>query len=190
MGHSMGGCLTALALAKGEDRFAAAVLSAPMFAIFTRPLKPALARTLAGALTGVGLGGVVAGAKLVAPPVPVEDNALTHDRRRYERNVQQITQHPELALGPPTWGWLAFAFAATGELQRGPGPAQVKTPVTVVAAGADRIVDNRLLRLVAGRFPHGDYREIAGAYHEILQETDAIRAQFWQAFDAATAAIG
>ncbi len=31
MGHSMGGCLTALVLAKGEDRFAAAVLSAPMF---------------------------------------------------------------------------------------------------------------------------------------------------------------
>ncbi len=189
MGHSMGGCLTALALAKGEDRFAASVLSAPMFGIRTAPLAPALARVVAGALAGVGLGGaLVAGAKLVAPPAPFEDNLLTHDPRRYARNVQ-IAHQPELALGPPTWGWLAFAFAATGELQRGDGPPKVATPVTVVAAGADRIVDNSLLRLVAGRFPHGRYLEIAGAYHEILQETDEIRAQFWQAFDAATAGL-
>jgi lysophospholipase len=61
--------------------------------------------------------------------------------------------------------------------------------VTVVAAGADKIVDNAVLRLVAGRFAHGDYREIAGAYHEILQETDPIRAQFWAAFDGAAAGI-
>jgi lysophospholipase len=190
MGHSMGGCLTGLVLAKGETRFAATVLSAPMFGIFTPPLQPGLARTLAGALAGVGLGGaLVAGAKLVAPPAAFEDNLLTHDPRRYARNTQQVIQHPELALGPPTWGWLKFAFAATGELQRGPGPPQVATPVTVVAAGADRIVDNRLVRLVAGRFAHGRYLEIPGAYHEILQETDPIRAQFWQAFDAATAGL-
>ena len=40
LSHSMGGCLTALALAKGEDRFAAAVLTAPMFGIFTPPAAP------------------------------------------------------------------------------------------------------------------------------------------------------
>ena len=190
MGHSMGGCLTALALAKGEDRFAAAVLSAPMFAIFTPPVKPALARLLAGALSGVGLGGaLVAGAKLTTPPAAFADNLLTHDARRYARNVEQVEQHPELALGSPTWGWLSFAFAATGELQRGDGPPKVATPVTVVAAGADRIVDTRLLRQVTARFPHGRYLEIPGAYHEILQETDPIRAQFWAAFDAATAGV-
>ncbi|HEX3407382.1 MAG TPA: alpha/beta hydrolase [Caulobacteraceae bacterium] len=190
MGHSMGGCLTALAIAKGEDRFAAAVLSAPMFAIFTPPLKPALARLLAGAMSGVGLGGaLVAGAKLVTPPAPFEDNLLTHDVRRYARNVEQVEQHPELALGPPTWGWLKFAFAATAELQHGDGPPKATTPVTVVAAGADQVVDTRVLREVTARFPHGRYLEIPGAYHEILQETDPVRAQFWAAFDEATARI-
>jgi lysophospholipase len=190
MGHSMGGCLTALALAKGEDRFAAAVLSAPMFAIFTPPLKPALARLVAGALSGVGLGGaLVAGARLVTPPAAFEDNLLTHDPRRYARNVEQVAQHPDLALGAPTWGWLTFAFAATGELQHGDGAPNVATPVTVAAAGDDRIVDNRLVRLVADRFPHSRYLEIPGAYHELVQETDPIRAQFWAAFDAATAGL-
>ncbi|HWF78130.1 MAG TPA: alpha/beta hydrolase [Caulobacteraceae bacterium] len=190
MGHSMGGCLTALALAKGEHRFAAAVLSAPMFAIFTPPVAPALARLLAGAMSGVGLGGaLVAGARLAPPPTAFEDNLLTHDARRYARNVAQVEQHPDLALGSPTWGWLAFAFAATGELQHGDGPPHVSTPVTVCAAGADRIVDTGVVRQVTARFPHGRYLEIPGAYHEILQETDEIRARFWAAFDEATAAI-
>jgi lysophospholipase len=190
MGHSMGGCLTALALAKGETRFAAAVLSAPMFGIFTPPLPLALARTVAGALAGVGLGGaLVAGAKLVTPPASFEANVLTHDARRYARNVDQIAEHPELGLGPPTWGWLSFALAATGELQRGDGPARVQTPLTVMAAGEDKLVDNAQVRAVTARFPHGAFHEIAGAYHEILQETDPIRAQFWAAFDAATAKL-
>jgi lysophospholipase len=35
LGHSMGGCLTMLALAAGETRFAAAVLSAPMVGLNT-----------------------------------------------------------------------------------------------------------------------------------------------------------
>lgn len=190
MGHSMGGCLTALALAKGESRFATAVLSAPMFGIFTPPLPGALARTIAAALSGVGLGGaLVAGAKLVAPPAAFEANVLTHDPRRYARNVDQIVQHPELALGPPTWGWLAFAFDASRELQRGDGPPRVQTPMTVMAAAEDKLVDNDQLRAVTARFPLGEFHEIAGAYHEILQETDPIRAQFWTAFDAATAGL-
>ena len=190
MGHSMGGCLTALAIAKGEDRFAAVVLSAPMFAIFTPPVGPALARLMAGAMSGVGLGGaLVAGAKLAPPPAGFEDNLLTHDPRRYARNVDEVVQHPDLALGSPTWGWLSFAFAATGELRHGDGPPRVKTPVTVVGAGADQIVDTRVLRQVTARFPHGRYLEIPGAYHEILQETDPIRAQFWAAFDEATAGL-
>jgi lysophospholipase len=149
-----------------------------------------VARLLAGGAALVGLGGaLVTGSKLIAPPTPFEDNVLTHDARRYARNNEQIAEHPDLALGPPTWGWLAFAFAATGELQRGDGPPKAATPVTVVAAGDDKLVDNAQLKAVTARFPHGRYLEIAGAYHEILQETDPVRAQFWAAFDAAVAQI-
>ena len=76
---------------------------------------------------------LVAGAKLHPPPAAFDDNLfLTHDPRRYARNVQQVAQHPELALGSPTWGWVAFAFAATDELQHGQGPLfTAKTPMTV-----------------------------------------------------------
>jgi lysophospholipase len=190
VGHSMGGGLTALALAKGEQRFDAAVLTAPMFGIFTKPLPPPVTRAIAAALSHLGLGGaIVPGASLAAPPEPFETNGLTHDPVRYARNVEQITVHPDLALGPPTWGWLDFAFAAIEELRRGGGPLRVTIPVTVVAAGEDRLVDNRVLRLVTDRFPRGEYIEIAGAYHEILQETDDLRAVFWREFDALAAVV-
>jgi len=190
VGHSMGGCLTALALAKGERRFAAAVLSAPMFGIQTKPLPPPVTRALAAALSRLGFAGaIVPGASLAAPPEPFETNGLTHDPARYARNVEQVTAHADLALGPPTWGWLDFAFAAIEELRRGEGPPRVTIPVTVVAAGEDRLVDNEVLRRVTGRFPRGEYVEIAGAYHEILQETDALRAIFWREFDALAAVV-
>jgi lysophospholipase len=38
--------------------------------------------------------------------------------------------------------------------------------------------------LIAPRLPSAHVLEIAGARHEILMETDGVRAQFWQAFDA------
>jgi lysophospholipase len=190
VGHSMGGGLTALALAKGERRFAAAVLSAPMFGIFTPPLPPPVTRVVAHTLSALGMGGgIVPGASLAAPPEPFERNVLTHDPARYARNVEQVTLHPDLALGPPTWGWLDFAFAAIAELRGGAGVTAAPIPVTVIAAGDDRLVDNRVLRRVTARFPKGEYIEIAGAYHEILQETDAIRALFWREFDALAGAI-
>lgn len=185
IGHSMGGALTALALATGERRFAAAVLTAPMFGILTPPLPRPLVGLLARALSRIGLGGgIVPGASLDAPPAPFAANGLTHDPRRYARNVEQVTLHPELALGPPTWGWLDFAFAAIRELRQGEGAARVTIPVVVIAAGDDNLVDNRDLRLVTGRFPKGQYVEIAGAHHEILMETDPLRAVFWREFDA------
>ena len=105
MGHSMGGCLTALALAKGEDRFAAAVLSAPMFGIYTPPLPVAMGRVIAGALTGVGLGGaLVAGARLATPPGAVRGqradprSAPLRAQRRADRRA------PGAGAGPADLG--------------------------------------------------------------------------------------
>ena len=56
-------------------------------------------------------------------------------------------------------------------------------------SGADRIVDSAGARLAAARLPHGRYVEAPVAYHEVLQETDEIRAVFWKEFDAMAAAV-
>lgn len=183
MGHSMGGCLTLLALARGERRFSAAILSAPMLGVRTGPVPRPLARLLARGLTLAGQGGgAVPGPS--AAVTPFETNIVTHDRSRYARAEGLIAACPDLALGPPTWGWLDFAFAATGELSRGPGVAKLTLPVTVIAAGDDVLVDNTALEQVTARLPAGRFLEIPGAFHEILQETDQVQAVFWAEFDA------
>ncbi|HEY2707671.1 MAG TPA: alpha/beta hydrolase [Caulobacteraceae bacterium] len=186
VGHSMGGCLTALVLGHGETRFSAAVLSAPMFGIFTKPTPPTLTGFIAQALTAVGQGSASTPA---GQPSTFETNALTHDAGRYARNVGQVEAHPDIGLGPPTWGWLDFAYKAFKELRHGVGITKVQIPVVVVAAGDDAVVDNVATRLVTARFPQGRYVEAPGAFHEVLQETDDIRAVFWREFDAVAAGL-
>jgi lysophospholipase len=62
--------------------------------------------------------------------------------------------------------------------------ARIRQPILLVAAGRDQIVstpaiENFGMNLLAGR-----HLILAGSRHEILQEQDQYRAQFWAAFDA------
>ncbi|HEY1447824.1 MAG TPA: alpha/beta hydrolase [Caulobacteraceae bacterium] len=186
LGHSMGGCLTLLALAQGEPRFSGAILSAPMLGIQTGQIPGPAARLLAGALSGVGLASGLAAREGPAPE-PFDSNILTHDPARYRRNLDQVAAWPQLVVGPPTWGWLDFAFCATDELAHGPGTAKIVIPLTVAAAGEERLVDNPALERVTARVSGARFMVVQGAYHEILQETDAIQAVFWAEFDALAA---
>ena len=181
LGHSMGGCLTLLALSQGEQRFSGCVLSSPMLGLNTGQVPLTAARTLAGGLAAIGLGRGLAVAR--TPVESFEDNVLTHDPARYRRNNDQVLAHPELVVGPPTWAWLDFAFRATAVLQQGTGVAAIAIPVSIVAAGDERVVDNSATERVAARLRNGRLTLIPGAFHELMQETDVIQAQFWRAFD-------
>lgn len=186
IGHSMGGCLTLLALAKGQAaRFAGAVLSAPMFAIRTGRTPHLVARIMAAFHTFTGGAGGYVNDEPGAPfDRTFEGNVLTHDPVRFARQHDQIDAAPDLALGAPTWGWLDFAFKATAELARPGSLSAVTIPVTVCSAGEDALVDNVGQRAVAEALPNGRFVVVRGAAHEILMETDDLRAQFWTEFDA------
>lgn len=188
LGHSMGGCLTLLAMATGETRFSAAILTAPMLGLQTGAIPRPVARAVAALAKLFGRAGAPA-IKADAAPTPFEANILTHDRARYERNEALVAAHPDLALGAPTWGWLDFAFRATGVLARGPGVPRITTPLTVLAAGEERLVDNAAIQRVTARIPDARLVEVPGAFHEILQETDQVQAVFWVEFDALTAPL-
>ena len=189
LGHSMGGCLTLLALAEGERRFAGAILSAPMLGVQLGATPRVAARALATVFLAVGRGGSPVPGR-AGGSTPFESNILTHDRARYTRAEGLIAACPDLALGLPTWGWLDFAFVATTRLAKNTGATRIGIPVTVVAAGEDRLVDNVASRAVTARLPHGRYVEIPGAFHEVLQETDDVQAVFWREFDHRVARLG
>jgi len=189
LAHSMGACLMLMALARGETRLAGAVLSAPMLSVKTGT-PPGLARLIAGSLRRAGLGGAYAPG---GPTDPFADafagERLTHDRARYQRTRAQILARPDLALGYVTWGWLDSALTATRWLASSDDVRRVDIPVTLVAAGHDRLVGEDAIRAMAQRLPHGRYVEVPGAFHELMMETDALRAPFWAAFDALAASI-
>ena len=192
LGHSMGGCLTLLALTEAGCRGVdGAVLSAPMLRLDTGAIPPGLAGLMArlnrllGRAERYALGG---------PGDPLSErfdgNLLTHDRARFERYQAQLAACPALALGGPTWGWLDTAFRAMALLARPQRLARVTIPVILCAAQRDRRVDNAAQRRAARLLPRGRLIEVPGAYHEILMETDERRGFFWRAFDGLTAELG
>lgn len=187
VGHSMGGCLTLLAMANGERRFAGAVLSAPMLGIQFGKVAPAVA----GALTWFNLtfgqaGRYTRGQGGKPFDDTFEGNALTHDERRFARHRAQIRANPDLALGNPTYGWLDFAMRATAFLANPERLRGVTVPVDIVSAGEDRLVDNAAQAAAARNLPQGRLIMAPGAYHEILMETDDMRNIFLRVFDALT----
>jgi alpha-beta hydrolase superfamily lysophospholipase len=185
MGHSMGGCLTLLALAHGEAaRFAAAVLSAPMLGL-QLPLPPPFAAGLVGLSMRMGRHATYAlGQSRHVRDDAFAGNRLTHDERRFLRHRAQLAACPDLALAGVTWGWLAFALKAMGELARPGALDAVTLPVVAFIAEGDQIVDTRAQRRTLSHLPNGRVVTVPGSRHEVLQETDDRRALFWSEFDA------
>ena len=190
LGHSMGGCLTLTAVAKGIGGFDAAILSAPMLGLNTGAHPAWIVRTMAASMCALGRGGDYVLGQVTDPfSTTFETDRLTHDRARYQRTRDQILADRDLALGNLTWGWLASAFRALDWLHAAPEVAAIKIPLVVMGAELDRLVHNQDLKAVTARIPGAHYVEIAGAYHEILMETDEIRAQFWKGFDTLAAEV-
>ncbi len=191
IGHSMGGCVTLLALSRDRaGELAGAVLSAPMLGLGTGPLPPSLARLAARVRCLLGRGeDYVADPPMDPFTLPFEGNRLTHDRVRFARYRALLAAHPDLALGGPTWSWIDASFAGMALLAHRDRLRAVGVPVILCAAQRDVVVDNAALRRAALLLPRGRLVEVPGARHEILMETDERRAFFWWAFDDLLASL-
>jgi lysophospholipase len=183
LGHSMGGGLTALALSEGESRFAGAVLCAPMIEFSAGKVPLWAVRAAVHLAFTLGRETELARKQVDPAELCFEDNVYTHDRERYERLRALYRAHPELRLGEPTWRWLSFALALRDRLAL-PGAAErIACPIAAIGAGNDRLVRSSAIRRFIARAPRGSYLELPSAYHEVLMETDGLRAQFWRVFD-------
>jgi lysophospholipase len=189
LSHSMGGCLTLLALARGEARFSACLLSAPMLGL--KAARSPLARPVSALLRHAGLSHRYMRRKPVGPRLDdFAANDLTHDRARFERTLALIRACPDLALGDVTWGWVDSALSAMAWLARTPRLAGLTLPVTAVAAERESLVDNAAIEQAMGKIPGGRFVVVPEARHELLMETDDIRAAFLREFDALAARVG
>ncbi len=185
MGHSMGGHLVLRAMLEQAIDPAAAVLIAPMLGLKT-PIGAGMAERLARLMRGLGDPARPAWKGHERPGARLDrQKLLTSDRSRYEDEQYWYEQVPEIKLGPPSWSWLAEAFASTRLQRADPRLATLAIPILMLVAEADGLVDSRAAIGVAGLLPNAQLvrfgRESA---HEILREADPVRGRALAAIDA------
>jgi lysophospholipase len=181
--HSMGAHILLRALAEGgPGLWSAAALVAPMMGLKREALLRGVLR-LVPARAGLDQRYVPGSGPSTVTARRFEGNLLTHDARRFRFTRQWLAADPRLVLGGPTLGWARQA-ARSMSLLRTPGFLErIDLPALVLSAADDPLVDSATHAPLARRLAHGALLSIAGSRHEILMETDAVRARFWEAFD-------
>lgn len=178
VGHSMGGHLVLRALAEQRVDPAAVVLSAPMLGFYGTVLPVGMMHVAARMIGALGEPARPAWKWSEKPgEAPASRIALlTHDAERYGDELWWREARPELVMGPGSWGWVERAYASMRSLYR-PGVLEaITTPVLLLAAENDKLVEMKAIRQAAARLPRGELvRFGAESRHEILREADPVR---------------
>ncbi|WP_232308159.1 alpha/beta fold hydrolase [Tsuneonella dongtanensis] len=183
-GHSMGAHLALRAVAEGKVDPDALVLVAPMLGIGRLP--PALMHAVARMMTRIGDPRRPAWKWSEKPGEPPASRAalLTHDIGRYEDELWWRSERPELVMGPGSWGWVERAYASMRGLAANGVLENVRIPVLVMGAKADKLVAWPAIAAAAARLPNADLVAFGDeASHEILREADPVREKALDAID-------
>jgi lysophospholipase len=161
------------------------VLSAPMIGLRSGPMLRAagpLARMMR--LLGRGSSYVPTGHGKATGSEDFLGNVLTSDPVRFSRNAAVLEEEPLLGLAAPTIAWVDAAMRAMRQFRAPSYAARIRQPLLLVAAGSDEVVSTPAIETFGMNLLAGRHLIVAGARHEILQEQDQFRHQFWAAFDA------
>jgi lysophospholipase len=185
LAHSMGGAVMLRVAHAGKRWFDRMVLSAPMIDLPGRRTSfPARALLRVLRLAGQGGRYIPGGSNEMVGAASFLNNPLTSDPVRYARNAAIIEEDPTLGIASPTVAWADTAFSAMRGFRAMDYPSQIRQPILMLAASSDTIVSTPAIEEFAYHLRAGSHLVIAGSKHEILQEQDRYRAQFWAAFDA------
>jgi lysophospholipase len=181
LAHSMGGAIMLRAMQTRRVELDAAAFSAPMWGIAH---LGKFAKSYVRFMASIGAGANFApGVERKWRREPFKRNPVTHDQARHVRAQDLLAEEPRLGVSGPTIGWVSAAADTTEGFHQPSALAHLRLPILVVSAGQDVLVDNSAQSELAAQFPDCQFVTIANAKHEILMETDDIRAQFWAVFD-------
>jgi lysophospholipase len=185
LAHSMGGAVMLRVAHAGKRWFDRMVLSAPMIDLPGRATSlPAAALLRVLRLSGQGGRDVPGGSDALTGSESFVNNPFTSDPVRFARNAAILEEDPTLGLGSPTVAWADTAVRTMRGFRAADYPLQIRQPILMLAASSDSIVSTAAIEEFAYHLRAGSHLVIAGSRHEILQEQDRYRAQFWAAFDA------
>ena len=185
LAHSMGGTVMLRTAYAGKRWFDRMVLSAPMIDLPGRATSfPVRALLRVPRLAGQGGRYVPGGSDRLTGTDSFINNPVTSDPVRYARNAAILEEDPTLGIGSPTIAWADTSFRAMHTFRGMDYPSQIRQPILMLAASNDAVVSTAAIEEFAYHLRAGSHLVIAGSKHEILQEQDRYRAQFWAAFDA------
>ncbi len=187
IGHSMGGHLLSRVLSARMIRPDAAVMIAPMLGLNSGILPARLAGPVARLMSALGDPARAAWKNVERPGIgpSLRQALLTHSAERYSDEMYWQEHMPQLKLGPPSWQWLNAAYRSLAMLDSPGTLEKIETPLLILAAERDGLVDTQAIRRAANRIG-GARLHVHGpeAAHEILREADAVRSDALQRIDA------
>ncbi len=193
LAHSMGALILLNNLPRMRTMIERAILCAPLIELaeeqrrtFGIPLRQSTIRRFTRVMKWIGRGKkyVLGAERNPLSRSGFNDNPLTSDGPRYDRNRQFFIDFPELAIAGPTNSWVLESCKAMKMLQNSDFRADIHIPTLMITASTDTIVSTDAAEYFAKSLRAGHAVSIAGSRHEILMERDGLRAQFWAAFDS------
>lgn len=169
--HSMGAHVLLRMLAERRGRLDGAVLLSPMFALPRGPLPAGALPLIAG--TAVALG-------LARRPLWRRDpgnvgSRLTACPERHADKLWWKANKPQIATGPPSWGWVSGAIRSIQRLDENENLSAVEVPLLIIGSQGDMVVDVEGFGRIAERLGRADLVMLPGKGHELLREADATR---------------
>ena len=174
VGHSMGGAIGLRAVMNGLD-VEACGFSAPMWGVEGTPLVRAFAWSISFLAKRFGFTQRYAPWQQEETYVlhePFEGNTLTTDKEAWERLGEMVTEHPEMALGGASMGFLYTTLRELRSLAALPSP---DLDCVTFMGSNEAIVDIGRIKSRMEKWPRGKLEIIAGAQHEMLMDTDKLR---------------
>lgn len=178
--HSMGGMIVLNGIINGVlGRIDGAIFNTPMWSF---PPNIVI-RSLIYSFCALGLkGNTTPSFEVKWRPGDYFTNKVTSDKKRYARNNSLMLKEPRLQIGGPTNGWFFEAFRTFRKFND-ENLNKVKLPILILQAGKETLVDNIGQTQISKKLPNAILRVFDEGKHELLVESDEIRAEIWYEID-------
>ena len=175
--HSMGGAIAALFLEEHPEYFDAAVLSSPMFSIKTGSTPSIAVKLLCAKIRLLQQENLPfpGGKRFDGIPTFETSSARSEKRYNYIFNQRLADEHYHTYMMSNGWG--AASFKATARLLR--RASKVKTPVLLLTAGNDALVNMSGHEKFAKRASNVQHINYEDSKHEIYNDVDEVREKYF-----------
>lgn len=175
--HSMGGCIASLFLEKYKGYFDAAVLSSPMHMMKLGQFKPWQVLLIGNICKFFGQGKRLASGQKRFDGINVWEKSSSMSKARYDYQFDKRLAVPEYTTYGGTFAWATASIKATNRCLK--DAPKIDTPILLLEAGNDRLVDNEGHRKFVDLTHNTTYKIFPESKHELFNAPDYIREEYY-----------